>query len=107
MRATVHSRLGRAIDFWENVQREIEKEIRPSTFEYIDLHDAELLYVIGYGFGGWVAVVGHPDHGSYEWVARRDGETDPQEGPPRYEFSNLGYGCSSSALRDGLTTMLG
>jgi hypothetical protein len=53
---------------------------------------------------GWVHVIGHPDHGSYEWVAAADSEFD--DGPVTVRHSDSGYGSAALALRDGLNTVL-
>lgn len=86
----------------DGLRQEIMAEIRKALrwkFHYIDVEEAEVLLVVPVGLAGWVAAIGHPSDGSYEWAARDDGAAQ------RYENSDCGYGCSSVALRDGLVKM--
>lgn len=69
-------------------------------FTYVDLQNAEAMYLIPFGFHGWVCVMGHPADGTYEWVGRLDG-TDA-----RYANSDDGFGDPASAMRSGLVAML-
>ena len=93
-----------AVDRRPEILLEIRLQLR-GQFQYIDLQDAELLYIVWTGFSGWVCVVGHPEHGSYEWVARHDADFDGQS-EARYEHSDSGYGVAAAALRDGLNKIL-
>jgi hypothetical protein len=93
------------------IMAEIRHELPGSFFRFIDVEDAEVLWIIPTGRFGWVCVVGHPEHGSYEWVAHSEPSYVPQLGHEiytrkRYEFSDCGYGDSAAALRDGLVKML-
>lgn len=59
----------------------------------------KVLYEVSVDMNVTLLVVGDPDNGGYEWViVDNDDTTKPQ--PTRY--SNLGYGMSCDALRDGL-----
>lgn len=74
-------------------------------FDFIDLREASIVHMISYGWAGWVAVIGHPDHASYEWVAQHDPEF-AGIAVRRFESSNSGYGSAAAALRDGLIEMV-
>lgn len=97
----------RSIDRLDQIKiaDEIQKNLRPSQFEYIDLDTANVLYAFPLGCDGWCAIIGHPEYASYEWVGRDPGDFDGQK-PPRYRHSNSGYGCSGAAFRDGLVAMV-
>lgn len=59
----------------------------------------KVLYEVSVDMTVTLLVVGDPDNGGYEWViVDNDDTAKPQ--PTRY--SNLGYGMSCDALRDGL-----
>lgn len=92
---------------WASID-EIRQLWRSSQFRYIDLDDAAVLYRVPLGTNGFVAVIGHPDHGSYEWVARRPDPFDPMppNDPPELAHSDQGYGSSAAALRDALVKMV-
>jgi hypothetical protein len=70
-------------------------------FDRITLAEATVLYRVAVGFAGWVFVVGHPDHGSYEWIVCHDTEFD-DDTRIVVDHSNQGYGSAALALRDGL-----
>lgn len=93
-----------AMTFRQRVEREL-MELEPCEFDYIDCNASVPLHVIATGQRGWVAVIGHPEDASYEWVARDDGEYYGDE-RVRLKHSNSGYGVSVSALRDGLNSVL-
>ncbi|MGE0605506.1 MAG: hypothetical protein AB7O62_00160 [Pirellulales bacterium] len=76
-------------------------------FKYIDLPTAEVLHFVRNGWDGWIAVIGHPDNGTYEWVGRDDAEFEGQDKSHRQvKRSDCGYGSSVAALRDGLVAMV-
>ena len=90
----------------EEIRTEIEGRFHQDNFSFTYFETAEVLHVFSAGVCGWVAVIGNRDEGSYEWIVRHD--SGFREGAtPRYESSNAGYGCSASALRDGLKLALG
>lgn len=55
-------------------------------------------HITGDARGDSIEVVGNPDNASYEWVVRRGDEI---------KHSDMGYGHSSVALRDGLIEYYG
>jgi hypothetical protein len=69
-------------------------------FDFLDIDTAIVLVSVDICDEGWLAVIGHPDDGSYEWVAkfRERRETC-------YRASNAGWGGIASCLRDGLNAM--
>jgi hypothetical protein len=93
------------------LRQEIMAEIRKALrwkFHFIDVEEAEVLLVVPIGGAGWVAAIGHPADGSYEWVGRHEPSFVPQLGKEihaGYEHSDSGYGIWESALRDGLVKM--
>jgi hypothetical protein len=77
------------------------REYRP--FRYIDLAESRIVHAIQYSMDGWVLVIGHPNYGAYEWVVIPAPDFDPPVDPPaEFRRSDVGYGCSAAALRDGL-----
>lgn len=75
-------------------------------FDYIDLADAVVLHSVCIGWHGWIAVIGHPDDASYEWVAKLAGSLTEEPNPsPEYRYSNSGYGGSATCLRDALNAL--
>ncbi|WP_437227524.1 hypothetical protein SH661x_000403 [Planctomicrobium sp. SH661] len=78
------------------VKADVETHLKSSLFDYIDFEAAEVIHALHVGFGGWVAVIGNPENGSYEWVWRSEG------GERRLLSSNQGWGCPESALREAL-----
>lgn len=57
--------------------------------------NVRLLYRKCVGATDWVEVIGDPDGGGYEWVIRNDAGKI-------VEHSDCGYGCTDTALRDGI-----
>lgn len=81
-------------DRMHDLLRKITKTIPQSRFDYIDFDlGVEVLHEIACG-DGWVYVIGHRDHGSYEWVSHSDLR--------RMIWSNVGYSSVAACLRDGL-----
>jgi hypothetical protein len=73
--------------------------LRYSTAEHV-LHEIEV------GDGYFVRVVGDADNGCYEWCIERPHQT-PFTKRSAIEFSDVGYGESAVALRDGLIAYYG
>lgn len=91
-----------------DLQNQAMEEIRRrlvGCFQYIDLASAQPLYFITVGYSGWVLVLGHPEHGSYEWAARVDGAFREQT-EVFYEHSDCGWGEPALAMREALNKML-
>ena len=78
---------------------------RLPPLRYTDI-SGDILHVIPVGMSGWVAVIGDPPNGSYEWVVQPEAGWSGADLPP-LEHSDSGYGCPASAMRDGLTAALG
>ena len=97
---TNEARAARYALWMVKIRQEIESKFDKHCFTYVDFERAEVLLVMSAGFGGWVAVIGEPDQGSYEWVSQAEVTGD-------YSASDRGYGCMASALRDRLNEMLG
>ena len=74
-------------------------KLKYSTAVHV-LHELEL------GDGYFIRVVGSGDDGCYEWVIERPHAT-PHTKRPAIEFSDVGYGQSEVALRDGLIAYYG
>lgn len=104
MRISREEAIERQAEFRDSVMTEIKREF-VGCFRYIDLQDAALLYCVCNGTSGWVCVIGHPEHGSYEWAARHDQEYVGQI-DRFYDNSDSGYGSAAYALRDGLNNVL-
>jgi hypothetical protein len=100
------ARVRRRAEFSRQICQEITRQFRSGHFRYTDFSASELLHFVSVGKNGWVAVIGEPDSGSYEWVIRHDGEFHGQT-DVYYDHSDSGYGCPESALRDGLKECLG
>jgi len=83
---------------------EIRKLFAYRGFKYIDIKESVILHFVRVGWCGWLAVIGHPEDASYEWVARDDGE-HTGDNRQRFMASNRGYGGAVAALRDGLIVM--
>lgn len=84
---------------------EIRRGLGSDRFRFINLADAKFLYGIPTGWSGWVCVIGHPEWGAYEWVAREDAEFHGDT-KAKYQNSDCGYGSPEAAMRDGLVKML-
>ena len=82
------------------IRADIERHLNSWNFKYITLDDAEVLCHVSIGMHGWVAVIGNPGWGTYEWVAREEPDAAGQMG--KLHHSDCGYGSSSVALRDVL-----
>jgi hypothetical protein len=82
-------------------QADVRRELAAHMFLYIHVPTANFLCSVPFGLRGWVHVIGHPEDGSYEWVATLDAE---HVGDPRLQlaWSNVGYGSAIGALRDAL-----
>jgi len=83
---------------------------RSREFQCLDLQAADVLHAIECS-GGWTLVIGDPDNAAYEWVyVQCDGThyVGPRGYVPRaeadevWEHSDLGFGCTASALLAGL-----
>lgn len=88
-------------EFLDKVEAELREKIDQEEFDYTVVEDFHVLHVVAFDFFGWVAVIGQPGCGDYEWFVRYGNENNP-----KYSHSNAGYGCPASALRDGLTFAL-
>jgi hypothetical protein len=87
---------------------DIRRQLSRFRFNYIDLEQAVILYQVAAGCRGAVFVIGHPGDASYEWLVQHDPDfVPPNEEPLVTEHSDSGYGCSATALRDGLNHFLG
>jgi hypothetical protein len=75
-----------------------------SCLRYLDIETAIVLVSVDICWEGWLAVVGHPDEGAYEWVAKFRAAV-PGGHETCYRASNASWGGIASCLRDGLNTM--
>lgn len=95
-------------DASQEALRKIRNVLGPYRFDGLDLDSAVVLHYFSFGCGGWIAVIGHPEDGSYEWVAKHSGSfvsEDLAEIPSNYSWSNEGWGGSLTCLREGLVAM--
>lgn len=87
-------------DFYARVGELIEINIGSRAFSYIDKADAEVVVAVAVGQQGWVAVVGEPACGDYEWVRQ------PDAPKVKLQHSDVGYSSAAEAMRDGLKAAL-
>lgn len=92
-----HYHHGRASHQETGTRLKTGKNPRPAAFI---LHELEI------DDGYFIRVIGDPDNGGYEWVIERPGPT-PYTKRPAIEFSNVGYGITEIALRDGMIAYYG
>lgn len=64
------------------------------NFQFIDFAAADVLASLPLGHTGWIAVIGDPNNGAYEWISAEE------SGMVRR--SNAGFGSIASAMLDGL-----
>lgn len=77
---------------------------------YVDAPSCQVCLSVDRGErDGWVKVIGHPDHGSCEFLVLlpMDFVQSVPWSERRVAFSDQGYGSQIAALRDGLSVLLG
>jgi len=72
------------------------ENLQPTQFHYIKLNETESIYNIQFDLEGFVEIIG--DGSGYEWLIWEEGVLTTH--------SNVGYGESAMALRDGLNKAL-
>jgi hypothetical protein len=82
---------------------QLPADLAAVAFDYTDLARVNIIHTIP--MSGTVWVIGGEGGGSYEYIIRPDSGFSGESKP--LEYSNEGYGCAASALRDGLIRALG